>query len=204
MSSRPGTRIQTRNRHVILDAGLDEFSRLGFAGATLDAIATGAGLSKPNLLYYFDSKDEIYRALLGRVMATWLEPMREIDPGGDPVEEILAYVKRKLAMSEEHPRESRLFATEILSGAPRFLDQIEGDLRDLVDQKVQVIEDWQSQGRLAKLDGTHLIFSIWATTQHYADFHAQVVGILDSEGRHHFEVAENFLEEFYRRALTPR
>ena len=58
------TRIQRRNRRKILDAALDVFSAQGFRGATLDQIAAVAGLSKPNLLYYFDSKEAMHRALL--------------------------------------------------------------------------------------------------------------------------------------------
>ena len=44
------TRIQRKNQATILDAALDVFSTFGFRGATLDLIASTAGLSKPNLL----------------------------------------------------------------------------------------------------------------------------------------------------------
>ena len=52
-TERPRTRIQQRNRDLILEAALEVFSTHGFRGATLDQIANEAGLSKPNLLYYF-------------------------------------------------------------------------------------------------------------------------------------------------------
>ena len=167
---RPQTRIQKRNREAILDAALGVFSSEGFRGATLDQIATEAGLSKPNLLYYFASKEAIYTELLSKLLDTWLDPLRELDPKGDPIAEIVSYVLRKLEMSRTFPRESRLFANEIVQGAPRIVDQIEGPLKALVDEKASLIAAWQSAGRLAELDPQHLIFSIWATTQHYADF----------------------------------
>lgn len=197
------TRIQKKNRETILEAALDVFSEQGFRGATLDQIAAAAGLSKPNVLYYFASKEAIYTELLSELLDTWLDPLRAIDPDGDPVEEIVAYVLRKLQMSREFPRESRLFANEIVQGAPRILDQIEGPLRDLVDRTALVLERWSRDGRLARLDPHHLIFSIWATTQHYADFNVQVRGILRPEGDGHLDAAADFLTEFYRRALTP-
>lgn len=204
VSSRPQTRIQKRNRAAILDAALEVFSLHGFRGATLDQIAHEAGLSKPNLLYYFPSKDAVHGALLSALMNNWLEPLEDLKSDGEPIGEIVAYVLRKLEMARVLPRESRLFANEIVQGAPRILDQIEGPLRQLVDEKAHVISGWAKEGRIAPLDPHHLIFSIWATTQHYADFDAQVRGILTPEGDGHFEQAATFLEQMYRAALHPK
>lgn len=199
----PRTRIQKKNRDRILDAALGVFSDHGFRGATLDQIAAAAGLSKPNVLYYFASKEAIYTELLSGLLETWLNPLRAIDPEGEPVEEILDYVMRKLQMSLDFPRESRLFANEIVQGAPRILDQIEGPLKSLVDESAVLFRRWAQDGRLADIDPHHLIFSIWATTQHYADFNAQVTGILRNPEEAQFRDAASFLETFYRRALQP-
>ncbi|AXI48110.1 TetR family transcriptional regulator [Sulfitobacter sp. SK012] len=178
------SRIQKRNRLLILDAALEVFSAHGFRGATLDMISAQAGLSKPNLLYYFDSKEDIHVTLLSQLMETWLDPLVELHPDGDPIEEILSYVQRKLDMARDLPRESRLFAGEILQGAPRMLPHLQADLKPLFDAKCAVIQDWIDAGRLAPLDPAHLIFSIWATTQHYADFGAQVAVLLTPEDPH--------------------
>ncbi|MCV6593085.1 MAG: TetR family transcriptional regulator C-terminal domain-containing protein [Silicimonas sp.] len=199
----PQTRIQRKNREAIYGAALEVFSTEGFRGATLDQIAAAAGLSKPNLLYYFPSKEAIYTGLLSGLLETWLDPLRDIDPTGEPIEEMLGYLCRKLEMSRDFPRESRLFANEILRGAPHILDQIEGPLRTLVDEKSALLRGWAAAGRIAPLDPHHLIFSIWSTTQHYADFGAQVSGILGSEGEAHFKDAEDFLTILFRSALTP-
>jgi TetR/AcrR family transcriptional regulator len=199
----PRTRIQKRNMAAILEAALEVFSTHGFKGATLDEIARTAHLSKPNLLYYFASKDAIHRSLITQLLDMWLAPLESLDPIGDPVEEIVAYTLRKLEMARDYPRESRLFANEIVQGAPRILDQIEGPLKNLVDEKSDLIREWIAAGRLADIDPYHLIFSIWATTQHYADFDVQVRGILGSDGPDHFDDAATFLAHLYRRALTP-
>lgn len=200
---RPQTRIQQRNREAILEAALDAFAESGYSGATLDRIAEGARLSKPNLLYYFASKEAIHTALLTELMADWLAPLAALDPDGDPVDEIIGYVLAKLAMARRMPRESRLFAGEILHGAPRMMAQIAGPLKTLVEDKARLIGRWEAEGRLAPIDPHHLIFSIWATTQHYADFDVQIRAILTPEGDAHFDTAASFLEGFYRRALTP-
>lgn len=193
------TRIQQRNRKKILDAALDVFSAQGFRGATLDQIASVAGLSKPNLLYYFDSKDTMHRALLDRLLETWLNPLKQINPKGEPKAEIMRYMRLKLEMSRLYPRESRLFANEVLQGAPRLTDAIEGDLRALVDERAALIRRWSAAGRLPAIDPYHLIFSIWALTQHYADFDAQIRLIRGSDP---LDGAEAFLDTLFDRLLS--
>jgi TetR/AcrR family transcriptional regulator len=201
-NARPRTRIQQRNRELILDAALEVFSQHGFRGATLDQIAEVAGLSKPNLLYYFPSKEAVHQALLTGLLDTWLDPLRALDPAGDPVQEVMAYVRRKLDLARDYPRESRLFAGEILQGAPRMREAIEGDLRALVAEKAAVLIDWMDDGRIARVDPVHLIFSVWALTQHYADFDVQVRAVL-GPGHDPFAEAGEFLETLFSRLLTP-
>ena len=201
-AARPRSRIQQKNRKLILDAALEVFSLHGFRGATLDQIAEGAGLSKPNLLYYFPSKEDVHTALLTGLLDTWLDPLRAMDPDGDPMAEIMSYVRRKLDLARDFPRESRLFANEILQGAPRMRSAIEGDLRSLVEDKAQVLRHWMDQGRIARVDPVHLIFSIWALTQHYADFDVQVRAVL-GPGHDPFAEAGRFLETVFSRLLDP-
>lgn len=200
--SRPRTRIQARNSAAILEAALDVFSQHGFRGATLDQIAEVAGLSKPNLLYYFPSKEAVHTALLSRLLDTWLDPLRAMNPEGEPLTEILAYVRRKLELSRDFPRESRLFANEILQGAPRIMPAIEGDLKPLVDSSAAVLTRWMDEGRIARVPPHHLIFSIWALTQHYADFDVQVRAVL-GEGHDPFAEADSYLEVLFTRLLRP-
>lgn len=201
MMTRPRTRIQQKNSETILEAALEVFATFGFRGATLDQIAEVAGLSKPNLLYYFPSKEAMHQALLTRLLETWLDPLREMDEAGDPVAEILAYVRRKIELSRDFPRESRLFANEILQGAPRMREAIEGDLKRLVDEKATVMIRWMDQGRIARLPPHHLIFSIWALTQHYADFDMQVRAVLGPD-RDPFAEAGDYLETLFRKLLA--
>jgi len=198
-SEKPYSRIQKKNREKILDAALVVFSQFGFRGATLDQIATAAGLSKPNIIYYFNGKEDIHRTLLEHLLDAWLDPLRALDPNGDPRNEILTYVRRKLQMSREMPRESRLFANEVLQGAPRLGEILGSDLKELVDEKAAVIAQWSSEGKIAPVDPYHLIFSIWALTQHYADFDTQVRTILDNKDP--FPGATDFLEHVYTSIL---
>ncbi|BBE72015.1 TetR family transcriptional regulator C-terminal domain-containing protein [Oharaeibacter diazotrophicus] len=177
-ASKKRTRIQAENEEKILDAALEVFSTFGFRGATVDQIAAQAGMSKPNLLYYFRRKQDIYTAVLTRTLDMWLTPFGEMDPDGDPEGEITAYVRAKLAQSRDHPQESRLFLGEVMQGAPLLSAVLATDLRDIVEEKAAVIARWIADGRLAPVDPVHLVFMIWAMTQHYADFDTQIRAVL--------------------------
>lgn len=178
MTDNKQTKIQQKNHRKIMDAALEVFSTYGYRGSTIDQIAKQAEMSKSSLFYYFKSKTQIYVALLNETLQGWLEPLTQLDPEGDPAREIWSYIERKLEMSRLHPKASRLFANEILHGAPNIKDTIDGDLKTLVDEKCGVIQMWIDQGKLVKISPYHLIFMIWSTTQHYADFEVQVEALI--------------------------
>jgi TetR/AcrR family transcriptional regulator len=194
--TRKRTRIQAENEVRILDAALEAFSTYGFRGATVDQIAALAGMTKPNLLYYFRRKQDIYLSVLNRTLEMWLQPLADVAADGDPAEEITAYIDRKLDLSRDNPKASRLFAMEIMQGAPVLGDVLAGRLKVLVEEKAAVIQRWIAAGRLAPIDPYHFIFMIWATTQHYADFDTQIRKLLGAraKGGRHFETARATLE----------
>jgi TetR/AcrR family transcriptional regulator len=161
-------------------------------------------MSKPNLLYYFPSKEAIYRPVLERLLDDWLAPLRALDADGDPAREIAAYLDRKIELARDYPLESRLFANEILRGAPNLSDVLSGDLKRLVDEKAAVIRGWSKAGQIAKVDPHHLFFAIWSTTQHYADFDAQICAVLGSAGEGRFHDGAAFLKKLFLDGLRPR
>ncbi|MBB3770859.1 TetR/AcrR family transcriptional regulator [Angulomicrobium tetraedrale] len=167
-------------RTAILDAALGLFSRLGLHGTTVEQIAEQAAVSKTNLFYYFASKEEVYVAVLRRLLDEWLAPLRALERDSDPARAIGEYIRRKIMFSRAHPEASRLFCLEIVRGAPLLRRELETSLKQLVDAKAEVIRAWSESGRLAPVDPRHLIFAIWATTQHYADFAAQIDALLET------------------------
>jgi TetR/AcrR family transcriptional regulator len=167
-------RVGEQKRQRILDAALEIFSRNGLHGARLDQVAERADVSKTNLLYYYGTKEVLYLAVLSRMLDRWLEPLEAFTPDSDPAQAISAYITRKLALSRDEPAASRLFCMEMLQGAPLLGQLLGGPLKHLVDRKTLVIRRWVREGRLADIDPRHLLFAIWAVTQHYADFEVQV------------------------------
>ena len=172
-------RIRLANEADILQAAEQEFARAGYAGATMAGIAERAGIPKSNLHYYFGTKRDIYRAVLTHILALWLAPTDSIREDNDPCEALSDYIEAKMRLTAAHPDASRVFASEVLHGATEIGDILRGELRALVERKAAVIERWIADGRMAPVDARHLFFTIWAATQTYADFEAQVCAVLD-------------------------
>ena len=170
-------RVEARSA-AILDAALTLFSRFGLHGTTVDQIAAAADISKTNLFYYFASKEEVYVAVLRRLLDEWLAPLRALEVDSDPIEAIRDYIRRKVEFSRTQPEASRLFCLEIVQGAPLIGPALRTSLKALVDAKAGVIEAWIAAGRLAPVNPYHLIFAVWSTTQHYADFASQVEAVV--------------------------
>ena len=173
--------IRLANEARILGAGERVFARAGFNGATMAAIADEAGLPKANLHYYFGSKQGLYRAVLARTLHDWLAPMQAITADAEPREALATYIRAKMAMSQQRPDASRVYANELLHGAPVVGELLRTELRDIVREKAAVIDGWVAAGRMATVDATQLFFTLWAATQTYADFDVQVRAVLGRE-----------------------
>ena len=158
------------------------FAESGYEGASVATIAENVGLSKQNLMYYFPTKQALYQRVLDDVLDEWLERMANIaEPEGEPADVLRAYIRAKLAFSREHPWGSRVYAMEVISGAPLYGEQIRERVVPLVRKDIEVFERWITEGRIAPVNATHLLFAIWAMTQSYADFAVQMGLVLGRE-----------------------
>ncbi|MEB0948784.1 HTH-type transcriptional regulator RutR [Citrobacter sedlakii] len=171
------SRAVSAKRQAILTAALNTFSQYGFHGTRLEQIAEQAPVSKTNLLYYYPSKEALYVAVLRQILDIWLAPLKAFREDFAPLEAISEYIRLKLEVSRDYPQASRLFCMEMLAGAPLLMAELTGDLKALIDDKSALIAGWVNSGKLAPIDPHHLIFMIWASTQHYADFAPQVEAV---------------------------
>ena len=156
------------------------FAESGYEGASIATVADNAGLSKQNLMYYFPTKQALYQRVLDDVLDEWLERMDTLaDPAQEPRDMLRAYIQAKLRFSRDNPWASRVYAMEVISGAPMFGDQIRERVVPLVRKDIDVFVRWIAEGRIAPVNATHLLFAIWAMTQSYADFAAQMALVLN-------------------------
>lgn len=170
--------IRQRNVAKILKAAEAVFSKDGFAGASTAEIARKAGVPKANLHYYFRTKQDLYSAVLVEIVESWLDALEEIEDDSDPATALAQYIARKMEAARSAAQPSRLWAIEIIGGGRHVQQFLKGRLRKLVEEKGAIVQRWIDQGKIEAIDPTHLFFMIWAMTQTYADFGAQMTAVL--------------------------
>jgi TetR/AcrR family transcriptional regulator len=161
--------IREGNERAILAAAEAVFAERGFGGATMAAIATRAGVPKPNVHYYFPTKERLYRAVVEQVLTAWLDAAHSFDSSTDPAEALTAYIGAKMDLAREMPLSSQIWASEIMRGAPVIQDFLDTTLARWVRSRERVVQDWIARGKLRPLEPKVLFYMIWATTQHYAN-----------------------------------
>ncbi len=166
--------IRERNRDLILRAASEEFADKGFAATKTSDIAAKAGLPKPNVYYYFKSKENLYREVLESIVEPLLQASAPFNQAGHPFEVLTAYIRSKIRISRDLPYASKVFASEIMHGAPHLSQEQTEHLNLQAKHNIECIQGWIDQGLMAKVDPHHLLFSIWAATQTYADFDWQI------------------------------
>jgi TetR/AcrR family transcriptional regulator len=171
--------VRHKNQRLILEAAKKEFVTYGFKGASIKRIAERAGLPRANIHYYFSNKTELYQQLLNQILAAWNSEFDTLNAEDDAKTALSAYIRAKVMYSKTDPDASRIFASEIIHGAPHLNGYLSTEFKQWVQQKVMVIEAWIEQGQINRLNPLHLLFLIWGATQHYADFNVQVLAAMD-------------------------
>lgn len=168
--------IRERNKELILRAASEEFADKGFAASKTSDIAAKAGVPKPNVYYYFKSKENLYREVLESIIEPILRASTPFNPEGVPAEVLSRYIRSKIQISRDLPFASKVFASEIMHGAPHLtaqqIEQLNGG-----PGTTSNASGWIDSGQIAPLDPHHLMFTIWAATQTYADFDWQIATV---------------------------
>ncbi|WP_158126270.1 TetR family transcriptional regulator C-terminal domain-containing protein [Vibrio fluvialis] len=195
--------IRRRNQELILQAAADEFVKHGYKGTSVQAIADRVNLPKANILYYFKSKTGLYKALLQDILTLWNEGFSESAIDSSPQAVLRNYIVGKMRYSRTHPQESKIFAQEIIQGAPVIRDEIQFPVVNWAAGKASVINAWVEQGLIRPVDPLHLLFLIWGATQFYADFDTEIQLIKGAPmSEEDFEQAQQFLVDMILRGLA--
>ncbi len=195
--------IRRRNQELILQAAADEFVKHGYKGTSVQAIADRVNLPKANILYYFKSKTGLYKALLQDILTLWNEGFSENAIDSSPQAVLRNYIVGKMRYSRTHPQESKIFAQEIIQGAPVIRDEIQFPVVNWAAGKASVINAWVEQGLIRPVDPLHLLFLIWGATQFYADFDTEIQLIKGAPmSEEEFEQAQQFLVDMILRGLA--
>lgn len=204
-ATRKATTGRLKKQHSILKAAEQHFANYGFEGASLELIAQDAGISRHNLLYYFANKEALYMDVLNDVLTQWLEGMSNLLCGDDPATALRTYIQAKLQSSRDRPYGSKVFTREVMAGAPRFGAAIEERVKPVLMAEVQAFERWVSQGKIAPVNFTQLMFILWSVTQAYADQQAQFALLLEQPAltAEDYEVAADLIYRLVMGGLHP-
>lgn len=165
---------RSQNQKAILKAAEKVFAEAGYAGATTQLIADVAGLPKANVHYYFKTKEEIYRRVVYNIFDIWMEAASAFETELGPKEALSRYIDKKMDLARSHPYGSKVWAAEIMHGAPIIQDYLEVQLLEWSNDRGNHIQRWIANGEIDPIDPAHLLYMIWSTTQHYADFGHQI------------------------------
>ncbi|NQD94712.1 TetR/AcrR family transcriptional regulator [Pseudomonas sp. CrR25] len=173
-AGKPAGRIRQKNEEAILVAAEEEFARHGFKGTSMNTIAQTVGLPKANLHYYFSNKLGLYLAVLSNILELWDSTFNTLTVDDDPAEALARYIRAKLEFSRRYPKASRIFAMEVISGGECLSEFFNQDYQSWFRGRAAVFEAWIAAGKMDPIDPVHLIFLLWGSTQHYADFSSQI------------------------------
>lgn len=169
----PG-RIRQKNEELILSAAAEEFARHGYKGTSMKAIALRAGLPKANLHYYFTNKLGLYVEVMRHILELWDSAFDHLTVEDDPAVALADYIRTKMEFSRKQPQASKIFAMEVISGCECLSAHFNEDYREWFRGRAAVLQGWSDAGKMDPIDPMHLIFLIWSSTQHYADFSDQI------------------------------
>ncbi len=189
----------------ILRGAEQVFAEYGFRGASMDRIANHIGISKQNVIYYFSSKETLYRTVLQNIVNLWLESMSFCEDDAQSPQAVIAnYIQGKLRLSRDYPDASKVFAQEIISGAPMIKAYLQQNLKPLFERDVALVRQWIDNGYLRVFEPEHLFFAIWSATQTYADFSAQIQLVMNKSqlDEHDFDAATEFLTQMILRGIV--
>jgi TetR/AcrR family transcriptional regulator len=177
--------IRKRNKALILEAAKKEFVTFGYEGASIKRIAERAQIPRANIHYYFSNKMELYQELLNNIVSMWNSKFDSLDATNDPKTALSAYIRSKVMYSKDDPDASRIFASEIIHGAPVLKQYLSNEFKQWIQTKVDVIQHWIKCGLIDDINPYHLLFLIWGATQHYADFNVQILAAMDKKVMDH-------------------
>jgi TetR/AcrR family transcriptional regulator len=166
--------IRERKQSIILKAAGEEFANNGYEGTKIVDIANKTNLPKASIFYYFENKEKLYNSVLESFIQPLLLATQPFDQYNDPATALTDYIKLKIKISKQHPFASKVFASEMLRGAPHLSKEIIEKLTQQTQSAAAKLQSWVDQGLMDDINPLHLLFSLWASTQTYADFNWQI------------------------------
>ena len=150
----------------ILLAAQKEFATRGFAGARMEAIARSAGSNKAMLFYYFRNKENLYRTVLGRVLAEiFSEIGRFVTPQISPEAFLQKFPEIYIRFIARNPDLPRIMVFDLIHNPENVTAAMAKIIREHALVKpivLELIRRWHKAGLISEADPLHFMMNIIA------------------------------------------
>lgn len=160
------TRNPEATKNQILDAAEAEFAVSGLSAARTEAIAAQTGVTKAMIYYYFQSKEELYRAVLARCFTQTLAIMKQLQLDCLPPDAALVQLlEQMLLRMSENPHIGCILSLEAMQNKGKYYPKQMGDL--LYGTIIQILEQGIAAGAFRQLEPRHTALNIVGTCAFY-------------------------------------
>ena len=150
----------------LLDAAEVEFAVTGLIGARMEAIAAHTGVTKATIYYYFPSKEELYRAVLGRCFTEALEMIEQLQLDCLPADAALVrLLEQILDCMSQNPRMGSILSLEAIQNKGKYYPKHLGDL--VYGTIIEILNQGMTAGVFRELEPRHTAVNIVGTCAFY-------------------------------------
>jgi AcrR family transcriptional regulator len=189
----------------IRDAAMRLFARDGFDGTPLQAIADDVGITKQTLLYYYPSKEELRRSVLGQLVEHWRQTLpRLLDAVTSGKGKFEALTGELVRFYHADPDRARLILREMLDRPDDMRALLVEGLRPWLLLVAEYIRQGQASGILYEdVDPEsyvmHVILLVAGTV---ANLQVLPRVLSDNGGRDAATAEKRYLDELFRMARS--
>jgi hypothetical protein len=108
------------------------------------------------------------------ILLKWNSSFDEVTADDCPAQSLANYIADKMETSRTHPYSSKVVAIEIINGGQNLEESVKEDNKIWVKGRIAVLEAWIAAHKIEMLNPEYLLYHIWSSTQHYADFSSQI------------------------------
>lgn len=148
-------------RDQLIRVALDLFAENGYAGTSIRDIAKRTGKSVSNVYHYFQNKEELWLAIVGKTVSELPEKLRKVALSeGEPVERFVRLMKTHLAEGVNFQQETRIFFINEGSLSPKGRTSNRRIQKEILDIYVGQLRLLQSHGLIRTRNVKILAFNI--------------------------------------------
>jgi TetR/AcrR family transcriptional regulator len=169
----PATRDPEATKCQILDAATVEFAIGGLSAARTESIAAKTGVTKAMIYYYFNSKEELYRAVMQRCFNEDLHLLKQLNLDQlTPPDALVAVISGLYQKMCNRPQMASILALESIQNSGKYYPQQTSEV--LFGQLIGLLDRGIESGDFRLLESRHTAISIVGCCAFYFITHENI------------------------------